>query len=73
MAGGESGPSHRESALIVEIVFVAMVLSFVGMRAVRKYELRWLPESGVTILVGFVIGSFIHFAVGGVYKAGSHD
>eukprot|EP01064_Diplonema_japonicum_P012468 TRINITY_DN19922_c0_g1_i1.p1 TRINITY_DN19922_c0_g1~~TRINITY_DN19922_c0_g1_i1.p1 ORF type:complete len:568 (+),score=69.48 TRINITY_DN19922_c0_g1_i1:36-1706(+) len=69
--GNETAPGETdevEQSMILLLVFIILLLSFVCNRIVQKFDLKWMSQSATTVLVGLAVGSFMNFAVGGVYK-----
>ena len=63
---------EHEVPTILLIVCLMNIFSFMGNRLLQKYQIKWMSESAMTIIIGLAVGSFLYFAVGGVYKNSVH-
>lgn len=49
----------NELIIMMTLLIIALSLG----RVLHRYEVRWLPESGLNIFVGFAFGLFVHTAL----------
>ena len=54
--------SNREASQAFELLILILLLTFslCAGRALHRAHIYWLPESGATVLIGFVVGLLVH-------------